>query len=258
MAQAKQSEWLEQWQLVQDDELFLFQEWIHPYTLENFKDKNVLEFGCGGGQHTAFIAPYARAITAIDLNSVEVARKRNAEHNHITFLEDDVGCCDLEKQFDVVFSIGVIHHTDDPDKTVANMIRHTAPGGQIIMWVYSQEGNWLVKHMLEPLRKLFLVHLSRPNLLLVSRLITALMYIPIYTLYLLPLPFLPFYEYFKNFRRLSFYRNALNVFDKVNAPQVQFISHARAAGWLPTNLFTNISITPYKGVSWRISGTKLK
>ena len=65
--QVKQSEWLEQWTLLQDNELFLFKDWILPNTLEDFRDKEVLECGCGGGQHTSFIAPYAKSVTRYPL-----------------------------------------------------------------------------------------------------------------------------------------------------------------------------------------------
>ena len=68
--QVKQSEWHEQWSMLQDDELFLFQDWISPLTLEDFKGKEILEGGCGGGQHTSFVAPHAARIVATDLNTV--------------------------------------------------------------------------------------------------------------------------------------------------------------------------------------------
>ncbi|MFH1790320.1 MAG: class I SAM-dependent methyltransferase [bacterium] len=257
MVQKKQKEWFEQWNLVQDNELFLFEDWISPTTLEDFRDKDVLECGSGGGQHTYFVAPYAKSICAVDLNAVEIAKKRNNKFNNIDFIEDDIANMKLEKKFDIVFSIGVIHHTDDPDKTVRNLIDHTKPSGKLIMWVYSKEGNFLVEHLVEPLRKIFLHKISRKKLLLLSQSVTALMYLPIYSLYMLPINFLPFYEYFQNFRKLSFYRNTLNVFDKLNAPQVQFINKSRAKSWLNDNEFTNIHLSPYKGVSWRISGIKL-
>lgn len=256
MKQKKQSEWLEQWSMVQDNEKFLFEDWIHPNKLNDFKDKTVLECGCGGGQHTSFVAPFAKHITSVDLNAVDVAKKRNKDAKNITFLEDDIANMDLKKKFDIVFSIGVVHHTDDPDKTISNMIKHTKKGGKTIIWVYSKEGNFMVEYMVEPLRKLFLTGMSRKNLLRLSKVTTALMYIPIYSIYLLPLKFLPFYKYFKNFRKLSFYRNTLNVFDKLNAPQVQFISKKRARRWLPKDTYKDVHITPYVGVSWRISGTK--
>lgn len=256
MAQRKQSEWREQWEMLQDSELFLFRDWILPNTLEDFRGKDVLECGCGGGQHTAFVAPYARSVTAVDLNASEVARRRNEGSANVSFAEADIAEMDLGRQFDVVFSIGVVHHTDDPEKTVANMARHTRPGGRIMIWVYSKEGNFLVEHGVEPLRKALLTGMTRKRLLLLSRLIGLLMYPPIYTVYLLPLKFLPFYEYFQNFRKLSFERNVLNIFDKLNAPQVQFLERARVERWLRPGEFRDISITPYKGVSWRISAVK--
>ena len=249
MQQKKQSEWHEQWSMLQDDELFLFKDWIYPVTLEDFKGHTVLECGCGGGQHTSFVAPYAGHLTAVDLNTTDIARERNAKFTNIDFVEADLGNMDLGKQFDFVFSIGVVHHTDDPDRTFENMKKHTKSGGKTIVWVYSKEGNGLVAGMVEPIRKAFLVKMSRKGLLTLSRITTALMYLPIYTVYYLPLKFLPFYEYFGNFRKLSYYRNTLNVFDKLNAPQVDFISRERIGRWFNENDYTDIHI-------WRGSGTK--
>lgn len=254
--QAKQSEWSEQWKLLRDDALFLFKDWIYPNTLEDFRGKTVLECGCGGGQHTSFIAPFAKSITAVDLNTTDIARERNKDFKNIEFIEDDIASMNLGRQYDIVFSIGVVHHTDSPDKTVKNMTKHVKPGGRMIVWVYSKEGNYLVDKIVEPARKRFLTKMTRDSLLMLSRIITVLMYVPIYTVYLLPLRFLPFYEYFQNFRKLSFYRNTLNVFDKLNAPQVQFISKEQVSVWFNSGDFKDISVSPYKGVSWRASGTK--
>jgi len=250
--QEKQSEWAYQWTVLRDDELFLFQDWISPVTLEDFRDKDVLECGCGGGQHTSFVAPYAKHITAVDLNTTFIARDRTRHFTNITFLEADISEMDLPERFDIVFSIGVVQHTDDPDKTVANLKRHVKPGGSLILWVYSKEGNSLVEYLVEPLRKIILKHLPRSILLLLSRVITAVLYLPVFTLYLLPLHFLPYYQYFQNFRRLSFGRNVLNVFDKLNAPQVQFISRDRITKWFGDNEFCDLLVSSYRGVSWRV------
>jgi SAM-dependent methyltransferase len=253
--QKKQSEWHEQWSMLQDDELFLFKEWISPITIEDFKNKEILECGCGGGQHTMFIAPYAKHITAVDLNTTDIAKERNARFNNVEFVEADIAKMDLGKQYDIVFSIGVVHHTDNPDATAENMAKHVKSGGMLIFWVYSEEGNGMVKYMVEPIRKLVLTKMSRKSLLAISKIITLLMYIPIYTIYFLPLKRMPYYEYFQNFRRMTFYRNTLNVFDKLNAPQVDFISKQRITNWFAKG-FENITINSYKGVSWSGSGTK--
>ena len=48
----------------------------------------------------------------------------------------------------------------------------------------------------------------------------------------------------------------LNVFDKLNAPQVDFITESRARSWLPEDEFEDIHIDSYKNVSWRIREKK--
>ncbi len=254
MTQVKHREWHQQWEIFQDEELFLFKDWIYPHELNDFKDKNVLEAGCGGGQHTSFIAPYAKAVTAVDLNTIDLAQKRNGDFKNIRFIEADIATMDLKETFDIVFSIGVVHHTDNPGKTVLNLKRHVKKGGRLILWVYSKEGNFLARHCVEPVRKIFLKRLSRTALVYLSKIITTLLYPPVCSLYQLPFKFLPYYDYFGNFRKLSFERNTLNVFDKLNAPQVDFISNERIAAWFNPRDFEDVHLSPYKGVSWRASG----
>jgi len=257
MVQLKQDAWHKQWEFFQDEEMFLFLDWIYPVTLEDFRDKNILECGCGGGQHTSFLASYAKSITAVDLNTVDLAAERNKKFKNIKFIEADIASMDLKEKFDIVFSIGVVHHTDDPDQTVENLKKHVAPGGRLILWVYSQEGNFLVSALVEPLRKFFLRHLNKKFLKFLSQVLTLALYPSVYSLYQLPLRRLPYYEYFTNFRKLSFRRNCLNVFDKLNAPQVQFISQQKITSWFSPEDFRAIQLSPYKGVSWRASAIKL-
>jgi SAM-dependent methyltransferase len=257
MDQSKQRQWHDQWSLFEDDETFLFRDWIYPNTLDDFRGKTVLECGCGGGQHTRMLSPFAASITAVDLNTAELARERNRNSPNVSFVAADIATMSLDRQFDIVFSIGVVHHTDNPDKTVANLTAHVKPGGRLILWVYSKEGNALVEYLVEPIRRWFLRSLPSRALLTLSRFLCAMLYVPVYTVYLLPLPFLPFYEYFENFRRLSFTRNVLNVFDKLNAPQTQFISEDRVRGWFSEGCgFRDVHISRYCGVSWRGSATK--
>ena len=126
----------------------------------------------------------------------------------------------------------------------------------MIIWVYSYEGNVLVRSIVEPFRKMFLTKLDRKTLLRVSTIITRILYLLVYTVYRMRFHFLPYYEYFGNFRKLSFQKNLLNVFDKLNAPQVDFITESRARFWLPEDEFEDIHIDSYNNVSWRISAKK--
>ena len=257
--QEKQLEWRDQWTLFQDDERFLFEEWIAPRTLEHFRGKTVLECGCGGGQHTGFVAPVAAHVTAVDLNAIDVARDRNRRFQNISYLEADIASLDLTERFDVVFCIGVIHHTDNPDQTFEAIYRHCKPGGLVIIWTYSAEGNGLVRYLVEPLRAMLLRRLPRSLLVRLSEAITALLYPIVYSIYLPRFTsFLPYHEYFRNFRRLSFRRNVLNVFDKLNAPQTRFTTRAQCDRWFDARRFdaSSISIRRYAGVSYSLSGVK--
>jgi SAM-dependent methyltransferase len=257
--QARQSEWHEQWTLFRDDERFLFEEWIAPASLDDFKGKTVLECGCGGGQHASFIAPLAARVTSVDLNTADIARQRNEQFRNVLFVEADIAKMDLSEQFDIVLCIGVIHHTDDPDKTFQNIYRHCKPGGKVIVWTYSAEGNQLVRFLIEPLRKHLIRRLPRRAVAMLSEVITALLYVPVFTIYRLPfLSWLPYFAYFHNFRRLSFKRNVLNVFDKLNAPQTQFIRLEKCQAWFNPRQFdpASICIRRYAGVSYSLNGIK--
>jgi SAM-dependent methyltransferase len=257
--QLKQDEWREQWTIFQDNERFLFEEWIAPRTLQDFAGKRVLECGCGGGQHTSFVAPLAAQVTAVDLNSIEVARARNAAFTNIEYVEADIAALDLPDRFDVVFCIGVIHHTDDPDRTFESIYKHCKPGGLVIVWTYSAEGNALVRFLVEPVRATVLRWLPRTVVLRLSEILTAILYPIVYSIYVPRVTsFLPYHAYFANFRRLSYRRNVLNVFDKLNAPQTHFTTSERARRWFNPARFeeASISIRHYAGVSYSLSGIK--
>jgi 2-polyprenyl-3-methyl-5-hydroxy-6-metoxy-1,4-benzoquinol methylase len=161
MAQIKQAEWHAQWSMFQDDELLLFRDWIYPNTLEDFRGKEILECGCGGGQHTSFIAPYAKSIAGVDLNTSDIAKDRNKDLKNASFIDADIAYMNLCRQFDIVLSIGVVQHTDDPDLTVENMKKHVKPGGKLILWVYSREGNFLARYLVEPVRKIFFKNMNK-------------------------------------------------------------------------------------------------
>ncbi len=253
--QAKQADWLYQWSTFEDDSRMLFTEWIHPGTLEDFRGRSVLDAGCGGGQHMRFVAPYAREVVGVDLNCAALAAEKCRDFPNVSTVEGDLATVDLGRQFDLVYSIGVLHHTDDPRRCFMNLARHVRPGGRMIVWVYSHEGNGLVRVVIEPLKRHVYGRWPKPVLLALARLLTALLYVPVYSLYLLPLRVLPYWGYFRNMRRLGFERNVLNIFDKLNAPQTVFLRRKEVAEWFARD-FTDVHLSPYVGVSWRASGTR--
>jgi hypothetical protein len=74
----------------------------------------------------------------------------------------------------------------------------------------------------EGTKRALLLRFPKQLLRTFAYIMTALVYLPVYTFYLLPLSWLPYFEYFRAWRTFSFERNAMNVFDKLNAPTTHF------------------------------------
>lgn len=254
-AARERSAWLYQWSRLHDDSERLFRDWIHPNRLEDLRGLSVLDAGCGGGEHLRLVARHAHEVVGVDLECASLAAERCRDLPNVTTDEADVVRMDLGRRFDVVYSVGVLHHTEDPRAAFLNLARHVEPGGRLIVWVYSREGNLLNRVVLEPLKRRVLHRWPRGALLALAHLATLLLYVPVHTIYRLPLRFLPYHAYFANFRRLSYRRNLLNVFDKLNAPRTAFIRRDEVEEWF-SHGFRDVHVSSYVGVSWRASGTR--
>ena len=55
--------------------------------------------------------------------------------------------------FDLIYSIGVLHHLPDPQAGFREPLRYLRPGGTIAVWLYGYENNGFVRHVVEPLRR---------------------------------------------------------------------------------------------------------
>jgi SAM-dependent methyltransferase len=109
-----------------------------------WKGKRVLEVGCGIGTDTINFARAGATVTAVDLSekSIELARTRAKVFD----LADrvDFRRADAERlsafvpvePFDLVYSFGVIHHSPQPERIVAEMRRFLRPGGTLKLMVY--------------------------------------------------------------------------------------------------------------------------
>jgi 2-polyprenyl-3-methyl-5-hydroxy-6-metoxy-1,4-benzoquinol methylase len=110
--------------------------------------KDVLDVGCGSGIATQLLAEAGANVTAIDLTpwAVDTTRRRLAAFE----LAADVRQADAEQlpfadaSFDLVFSWGVIHHSSDMDRALAELVRTCRPGGQLVLMVYHRRSLFFV------------------------------------------------------------------------------------------------------------------
>lgn len=106
--------------------------------LPDFKDKKVLDLGCGYGWHCAYAVEHgARQVIGIDLSKkmLETAKKKNA-HQKIIYMQGDMETLDFaENTFDVVFSSLAIHYIKDYPALLDQVKRVLKPNGIFIFSV---------------------------------------------------------------------------------------------------------------------------
>jgi len=111
---------------------------------ERWRDKKILEIGCGIGTDTLNFARHGAAVTTLDLSarSLEIAHRRAELYglqDRIQFFQGDAE--ELTKfipveQYDLIYSFGVIHHTPHPERVIEQMRSFVKPGGTVKLMVY--------------------------------------------------------------------------------------------------------------------------
>src|SRR5258705_11384691 len=103
----------------------------------------VLEIGCGLGTDGAQFAEAGADYTGVDLTeaAIELARKRFELFNLPgTFKTADAEHLDFEDEsFDLVYSHGVLHHTPDTQKAIAEVHRVLRRGGHAKVMLYHRD-----------------------------------------------------------------------------------------------------------------------
>jgi SAM-dependent methyltransferase len=118
--------------------------WIEPLGPEDFQGRDVLDAGCGMGRNAYWAAKFgARSVVAADLAEPAVAAAREALKDLPGVRVECESIYELpyEEDFDVVFSIGVVHHLEFPRRAVERLVRALRPGGKLVVWLYGYEGN---------------------------------------------------------------------------------------------------------------------
>ncbi|MDY4298094.1 MULTISPECIES: class I SAM-dependent methyltransferase [unclassified Xanthomonas] len=115
---------------------------------EDFAGKRILDAGCGTGQRANGVAkmfPKAQVI-GVDMTSasLDAARKMAASNNvpNIEYHQCNLLELDLEMDFDVVISSGVMHHLEDPIKGLSRLRAHLSNTGVAMIWLYHALGEY--------------------------------------------------------------------------------------------------------------------
>tara|TARA_Y100000310_G_C20629994_1_gene788120 strand:- start:967 stop:1701 length:735 start_codon:yes stop_codon:yes gene_type:complete len=104
----------------------------------DLKGKKILDVGCGQGTISKVLYDAGADVYSIDLSKTSV----NQVKKNYPEIKAKVGnALDLDfpdNFFDIVLSIGVLHHTPDPYKGFKECVRVTKPNGKMVILLYTK------------------------------------------------------------------------------------------------------------------------
>ena len=233
--------------------------WMQPVKPEFFKDKIVLEGGCGKGRHTSLAAEWGAAdVVGIDLSAaVETAFQATRQLPNVHIVQADIFKLPFKKKFDFAFSVGVLHHTPDPKGAFVSLASKVRPGGNVSAWIYGEENNeWIINYV-NPIREGFTSKIRQPMLYQISKLPTLGVFLASKLVYK------PANAVAGSLAKKLFYNDYLNhlstfgwreqhniVFDHLVAPTAFYISREDFEKWWTEIGAADVEITWHNQNSW--------
>jgi SAM-dependent methyltransferase len=109
----------------------------------DLEGKLVLDVGCGMGRFAEVATRWGARVVGVDLSAAaEVAAKNLADRAFVAFQADVFSLPFAPESFDLIYSLGVLHHTPDCEKAVKILPQFLKPGGTLAVWLYSGYNKW--------------------------------------------------------------------------------------------------------------------
>ena len=104
----------------------------------DLRGKRVLDAGCGGGRYARLVGSQGARLIGVDLSdAVDKAAALCRTFPDVAIIQADLLDLPLaDGAFDLVYSIGVLHHTPDPRRAFRAIARKVKPGGRLAVWLY--------------------------------------------------------------------------------------------------------------------------
>jgi SAM-dependent methyltransferase len=143
-------------------------------TPQDLEGKNVLDVGCGMGRFAEVAASHGANVLGVDLSAaVDAASENLGGRPNTAFLQADVFDLPLRQEsFDLIYSIGVLHHTPDTRAAFLRLPQLLRPGGRIAIWVYTSERR--IGYLASDLYRRFTARMDEERLLKLCRLAAPL------------------------------------------------------------------------------------
>ena len=226
------------------------------YSLSELKGKRVADIGSGTGRIVDIVLDHgASHVFAVEPSrGFDALKKRTSNRaDRITYINEPGDALPPDSDVDICIAFAVLHHIPDPKPVVAAAYRALRPGGQMLIWLYGQEGNASYLFWVEPLRRIT-VRLPHWALVAVSQLL--LWATDIYGLLCRIFP-LPLRDYMRDsFQRFTRERRRLVIYDQLNPAYAKYYTREEAYRLLADAGFVDVKLNHHKNYSWTVIGTK--
>ncbi|MDB4682080.1 class I SAM-dependent methyltransferase [Synechococcus sp. AH-551-A10] len=110
--------------------------------------KNCLDVGCGLGRLSEIALGRANYVFGVDMSAAIPEAARVIRSDKFIPVQASADQMPLKSgSFDFVYCWGVLHHTQNPSKTLQELWRVLKPGGTLAIWVYPRS-DWYLKRSL--------------------------------------------------------------------------------------------------------------
>lgn len=206
-----------------------------------YTGKTVIDVGCGHGIMTGKIAAMASLAVGVELSkAVENAYSKN-QNSKAWYLQADLQFLPFDDAtFDVLYSSGVIHHTNNTELSLSLIEPVLKPGGKLCLWLYHPQNN-RIHNMILGVRGI------------TSKLPLRLAFV-LLMIFVFPFTFL--LKKIKNKKKLSYREEIIDLLDQFT-PQFRYeIPHDQALLWLKRRKYAATGITTENQFGFSVVGTK--
>ncbi|MFH1968578.1 MAG: class I SAM-dependent methyltransferase [bacterium] len=218
----------------------LFFDFMRGLNAGDFKNKLVLDAGCGNGRWTKVISEFnCKYIVAMDFSdSVDFCFRNTRDCDNVVVVQGSIYNPPLPTgKFDLALSIGVVDHLLDPQKGLEVLKSLLHKDGELAFWVYALEGNELYLKLAKPLRVIS-TKLPRKMLLAISLILSLPVWFHSHTLNKkfgfnkngnVCLPMADYFSFLENFK----YIDIVNIaYDQLTPALAHYIPKDTLIDWL--------------------------
>ncbi|MGE3147538.1 MAG: class I SAM-dependent methyltransferase [Pseudorhodoplanes sp.] len=229
-----------------------FEGWTAALPADAWRGNSFLDVGCGMGRNSFWAMQSGAAgglAIDVDERTLAAARRTLSPHPAVEVRRQSVYELPERARFDIAFSIGVVHHLEDPDAALAAMTNAVKPGGRVLVWLYGYENNRWIVWIVSPLREKVLSKLPLGLLHALSVIPTAMLW----TALRLGLGRIAYYRMLRGF---SFRHLRAIVFDQLLPEIARYYRREEVESLMRRAGLTDIEIVWVNEMSWSAAGRR--